>query len=666
MAANYGELAVAGVAFGSVSALSGIGLVVTYRATGVFNFAHGAVATFVAYCYWQMRVQWGWWPPLAAFVAIVVVGPLIGVLLERLVFRPLQTRGASTSEKLVATLGVFVLLVGLCFAIWSGVGRRVPRLFPSGQVNVLGLDVAYIYLGQIAFVLVAGAGLTVLLRATRLGLHMRAVVDKRELAELATIDAARVARAAWALGCCFAGLTGVLLTSRLNLTPYSLTLLVIDTFGVAVAARLGSLPLAVGVGLVLGVTQNFLESGVPFDIFSRAPFDKVPPNLTIVALLAALVLYRRLDEVGDATSTARGIVSGSMGSARAQRRFALGPAAAWLGLSALAPFVLSGGNLVYAQLAVALSVIFVSIVAITGFSGHITLGQAGFAGLGGFFAIKLNAGEYFLPAMPVLLAMLVGALFVVPVGVLVGYPALRRRGLFLGLTTLAAGLVLYRFVFDNLYFRNQLPAINRPHLLGLSLTGERAFFWFELVCLALVLALAANLRRGRLGRILAAMRDSEVGARSVGISLRAYKLFIFAVSSFIAAIGGMLVMQTRGAFDALDFDAIQSLFWFTAVVVAGISSLAGAVLGATLFVTLDAVLGDGSSALIGILALLIGRFPGGLVGLVRRGVRAARTPSALMRTFATADESTEAAALDEPRPSEFAERILAGTAARTR
>ena len=116
----WAQLVIAGVAGGAVTALSGMGLILTYRSTGVFNFGHGAIATFVAYTLWQMRVGWGWPLWLSVVLSVLVAGPLLGVILEWAVFGPMQRAGASTSEKLVATLGVFVLLVAICFVVWSG------------------------------------------------------------------------------------------------------------------------------------------------------------------------------------------------------------------------------------------------------------------------------------------------------------------------------------------------------------------------------------------------------------------------------------------------------------------------------------------------------------------------------------------------------------------
>jgi branched-chain amino acid transport system permease protein len=272
----------------------------------------------------------------------------------------------------------------------------------------------------------------------------------------------------------------------------------------------------------------------------------------------------------------------------------------------------------------------------------------------------------FLPKMPVLAAMLVSSLLVGLLGAFAGYSALRRRGLFLGLTTLAIGLFVYRFMFENPYFLTHLD-ISRPNLFGLSLDSDRAFYWFALVCLAVVMIGVDRMRRGKLGRKLAAMRDSETGAKSIGLDLRAYKLLVFSSSAAIAAFGGaLLVQQVRGfsptSVGPVAFDPFHSLFWFTAVIVAGASYLSGSVVAAVLFVVLDQAIGrEGASTLvIGVLALFMSRFPRGIVGTVIEAMQGGQAPQWLQKAYAAthrppADPFPAGPAL---RPTEFATTVL--------
>src|SRR5438093_3230320 len=247
------QLILAGIATGSIYALSGMGLVLTYKATGVFNFAYGAIAMLVAYVLYQMNQVWHIPLLIALPIAVIGVGPAIGLVLERVVFRPLERSGAATSEKLVAALGVFLLALGMVYAIWTGRVRKAPRVLPHHSVPmpstlILGWD----QLIEIFLVIAFSAGLWLLFRYTRIGTEIRAVVDRRELAELASINANRVAGVSWMLGCGLAGLTGILFSDTIGqLSPYQLTLVVIECFSIAVVARLVSLPIVVGAGIVL-------------------------------------------------------------------------------------------------------------------------------------------------------------------------------------------------------------------------------------------------------------------------------------------------------------------------------------------------------------------------------------------------------------------------------
>jgi branched-chain amino acid transport system permease protein len=456
----------------------------------------------------------------------------------------------------------------------------------------------------------------------------------------------------------------VLLAPQFGLDPFHLTLLVIETFSIAVVARLVSLPIAAGAGvLLLGVVNSLLTElhlvtlpvvGVKLPSGVSTGFDQLKPNLSVVILFVALLVLRKLDEVGGAGG-GPGLLLQQVGRLRRSARTGVStPRVVLLVAAALiaivAPLPLGTIRLGDAQEVLALIVVFTSIVCITGFCGYITLGQAAFAGIGAYVAARVANAL----GLPVILAMLVGALAALVLGLIAGYPALKRRGLFLGLTTLAIGLLAYQFVFSSNVFAGGSGGLtaHRPSVLGLSFAGDRAFYWFELFWVVLMLVLARNLRSGRLGRILAAMRDSETAARSVGIDLRRYKLFIFAVSAFIAGIGGTLLAQQAQVFTPFAFDPFTSLTWFLVVVVAGVGSLGGAVVGAVLFVMLNTFVHQSgfSDLIFAILALFIGYLPGGsLAGMVMQLAARVREPRRVMAAFARA-AATGALAPQSPAP----------------
>ncbi|MEV6314834.1 ATP-binding cassette domain-containing protein [Streptomyces sp. NPDC051776] len=596
------ELTLAGVAVGSAAALTGIGLIVTYRATGVLNLAQGAVAMVTAYVMWQFAVAWGWPLAAAAAVSLLIVAPGIGLLLDAVVFRPLSRSrdlsGAGPARTLVASLGVFVLLIGGATLVWGpGAQADAPALLPEDPWVQLGT----------AVVLAAGVGAVT--RWTPFGRELRAVVDNRRLAVLGGVDADRVAAAGWAFGAFTAGLTGVLLAPYVRLDPYGLPLLVMEAMAVAVAAAMRSLPVAVLVALAIGVAQSQMTRLHPRG-WAEPLVQAMGANLFVIALLiAALAL--------PAVGAVRGLTAGTESALPlGRRRRGRHPGTAWLvcGVLFLLPLGLAGRDLYAAAEVPALAVVLLSLVVVTGMGGQISLGQAAYAGLGALFTALLAAGRFpGLPALPELLALGVAVVLVAPLGLLTGGPAIRRHGLALALVTLAVGVAVSRFVFVQPYATSGLT-LGRPA----GFDGDRAFYLLEVVVLAGALAAVAVLRRGRAGRALAAMRDHEPGAAAAGVQVPQLKIAAFAAGAALAALGGGLLGMGARAFDPGAFDPVRSLLWFAAVVVLGADSLLGAMLAAALLVGLDAgARGGVAAALIGLLAVLVGHFPDGVTGALR-------------------------------------------------
>ncbi|MFE7379671.1 ATP-binding cassette domain-containing protein [Streptomyces zhihengii] len=586
------DLTLAGLAVGSAAALTGIGLVVTHRATGVLNLAHGAVAMICAYVLRQFVVAWGWPVPAAAAVTLLVVAPGMGLLLDRAVFRPLSTPAPDPARTLVASIGVFVLLVGAAALLW-GTGARsdAPVLLP---------DDPWI---QLAAVLLLGCAVGAVTRWTRFGRGLRAVVDNRELAALGGVDADRTAAAGWAFGAFTAGLTGVLLAPLVRLDPYGLPLLVLEVIAVAVIARMRSLPVAAGAALAIGVAQAQMARLHPGGD-AESVVQSLGANLFVVALLVAALV---LPGVGGA--------GGSVARAAAPPVRIPWPAWPVAAVLFLLPLGFTGSDPGTAVQVPALAVVLLSLVVVTGRGGQISLGQAAFAGLGGLFTALLAAGRFpGLPALPVPAALAVAVLCVTPLGLLTGWPAIRRHGLALALATLAVGVAVSRFVFEQPYATAGLPVVARPP----GLDGDRAYYAVELAVLAGALAAVAALRRGRTGRALAAMRDHEAGAQAAGVAVPALKLLAFAAGAALAALGGGLLVLGVRAFDPAAFDPVRGLLWFAAVFVLGADNLMAPLLAAALLVGLDAGTEPGVAAVVvGLLAALSG---------LRR--RTARTPAA--------------------------------------
>ncbi|MFF4253383.1 ATP-binding cassette domain-containing protein [Streptomyces sp. NPDC001663] len=578
------DLTLAGLSVGSAAALTGIGLVVTYRATGVLNFAHGAIAMVCAYVLRQCVVEWGWPLWLAATVTLVFLAPALGVALERFVFRPLAVLGGDPAQTLVASIGVFVLLVGGAALVW-GQGARddAPELVSEDPW------------GQLAVVLVLAVGVGSVIRWTRFGRELRAVVDDRRLAVLGGIDADRVAAAGWAFGAFTAGLTGALLAPYVRLDPYGLPLLVMEVVAVAVAARMRNLPVAVLVALGIGVAQSQLTRLHPSG-WGEPLLQAVGANLFVVALLVAALVLPRIGTRDGLPRTA---------TARVPT-----PPGAWIVAVVLflLPLGFAGSDLHTSVQVPALGVVLLSLVVVTGRGGQISLGQAAYAGLGALFTALLAAGRFpGLPRLPELAALALAVVLVAPLGLLTGWPAISRQGLALALATFAVGVGVSRFVFAQPYATSGL-ALDRPA----GFDGDRAYYVLELALLAGALVATRALRRGRTGRALAAMRDHESGASAAGVQVPSLKLLAFVSGAALAALGGGMLGMGLRAFDPGAYDPVRGLLWFAAVVVLGADSTLGALLAAALLVGLDSgARGGVAAALIGVLAVLVGRFPGG-------------------------------------------------------
>lgn len=591
------DLTLAGVAVGSAAALTGIGIVVTYRATGVLNLAHGAIAMVTAYVLRGLVVVHGWplWP--AAVLSLLIVAPGLGLLLDRAVFRPLAVREAGPAETLVATLGVFVLLVGAAYLAWGGDARAdAPVLVPGDPW------------AQLAAVLALAAAVGAVTRWTRFGARLRAVVDDRRLAALTGIDANRVAAAGWAFGAFTAGLAGVLLAPYLRLDPYGLSLLVMETMAVAVAAGLRSLPVAVGVALAIGIAQSQLTRFHPQGVWEPL-VQAVGANLFVVALLVA-VLVRSPSGSGAGRLPEAGRAGPARPRTAGRRRTAdHGPALAWTvaGILFVLPLGFAGTDLTTSVQVPAMGLILLSLVVVTGLGGQISLGQAAYAGLGALFTALLAAGRFpGLPAVPELAALALAVLLVAPLGLLTGGPAVRRRGLALALATFAVGVAVSRFVFAQPYATSGL-GLARPE----GFVADRAYYVLELALLGAALLAVRALRRGRVGRALAAMGDHEAGAAAAGVPVPALKLFTFVVGAALAALGGGLLGMGVQAFDADAFDPVRGLLWFAAVIVLGAESPLGAMAAAALLVGLDAGTKEGvAAAVIGLLAICRFWLPG--------------------------------------------------------
>lgn len=570
---------VTGLVVGSMYGIIATGLVLTYRTSGVFNFAHGSLAMISAYVYYLLSDQWGLPTIVAMVVTVFVFAPLLGVVLERFIFRKLV--GAVAVNKVIATVGLFVLLTALSVVLFGAAGKRVPSIFPRHIFTLPGsLNVTLEQMAVVAIAFTAVAALFALLNFTSIGTAILAVVDRRDLAALAGVDVNRISQLTWILGTMMAAIAGILLAPLVILDAVLFSLLVIQAFSGAMFGFLSSVPLALGGGILVGIGESLMTRYVPatgFFVGLRSSFS----FLVLFAVLSFYAVRRRGVEVGTGSS----LLAGQRAAADPARARAVGPsggrragAVAAVVVAALLPTVLSPSWDFTLLAALPLALMFLSLTLLTGYAGQISLCQAAFMGVGAVFAARVTADL----GLPFVLTVVLSGLVAVPFGLLVGIPALRISGLHLGLMTLGLGLLVDSMILNNLSITRGGAGLSmsRPSMPWLDLTNDRNYFWVLLVVLVVAAYLVRNLRTSSTGRVLRAIRDSEPGVRTIGIDPRRAKLLAFVLSAFLAGVAGALFASVRGAISALDFGVYQSLIFLVTAVVAGVASVPGAFLAA--------------------------------------------------------------------------------------
>lgn len=560
-----------GIFGGASYALASMGIVLTYKTAGIFNFAYGAVAMFCAFVFWQFRDAWGLSQWISIPLVLFVVAPILGLILEA-VFRPLAT--AAVEVQIVVALGVlsfFLTLVPLPI-MFGSTDRNLATIFPHRHFRFAGVMIQWSGLGTLVVAAALALGLYLLLQRTQFGTATRAVVDNRELSGLIAVNAGRVGQVTWIISTVFAAISGILLSSQEGLVYYVLPSLVLYAFSAAIFGRLTSLPLAFAGSIALGVIQNVLEK-----YSSAGTLANVEASIPYLALLFLLVVYgSRLKEV---RSSLRSLPAASKFFDRERFTLPVGLGGA-VAFAIVMPLLFSVSIQHDLAETMAFAVVALTVVILTGWTGQISIAQMSFAGVGAFTVAHIaghNGGLF-----P--LGVLVGALIAVPVGILIGLPSLRLSGLFLALATLAFALVMDSLVFS---FRSITGgqtglSLTKPSIGPWSLSSYTAQFYLCLAVLTLVASGAWILKRGPIGRRLSMVRDSPAAASTLGANLTLTKLTVFAVCGVVAAVGGSLLAMTQETVDPANFSWSTSLEVLLLVVIGGRSMVSGALVAGAL------------------------------------------------------------------------------------
>lgn len=611
-----------GLFTGAAYAIAASGLVLTYTTTRVFNLAHGAFGMVLAFMFWDFSQRQGLNLFLSLFLVLGVVAPAIGWFIQRFVTKGLGEGPVSVA--LVVTVGLFVGLIGLAQQVWPPEPRTVPPFMAESGVQ---LGQTYVTAHQIITIVISIAvalGLYLLLNKTRVGTAMRASVDNPELLKLFGGKPDTVAALSWAIGISLAALGGILLSSVIGLSYFDLTLLVINAFAAAMLGRLKSLPLTFAGAMGLGILQSFAVAYLPSDGFLSGVRAVVPALFLFVVIVAMPQAQLRIGQV-------KGIVSAPLPSLT--KSFAWGG-----GLLVLVALLVGGGmstaNLLLVGTAATYAMVMLSLVLLTGYGGHVSLAQLTFAGVGALAYAKLDA--------PNLGGLFLAAAIAAGVGALVALPVLRLTGLYLALSTLAFGVLMDKLIFQASFafgFNGTLDA-DRLSILGNAIESTGGYvlvmtLFFVLMAIALLL-----LRRGPLGRVLIAMRDSPAACGTLGLDMRWFRVALFGLSAGMAGLAGALFAGLRGTIGAADFQFFNSLPLLLLAVVFGVTSVTGATLGGIGLMLLPVMQSNNPGiaglifAILGFGAVALGRDPNGLANLVfklGRRIRAQVAPQLLDR-----------------------------------
>ena len=571
---DYLPFIVVGVTAGSLYGLAGMGLVLAYKTSGIFNFAQGAIAAAGAFAFYELHTTLGWPWPIALVVALGAGSLVFGLGMERVARAVSGARAATT---IVATVGILLFLQGGLTLLFGSETRDFPQFLPTETFKLSSVHVQYAQL----IVAIVGVGLAVglyaLFRYSRLGSSMRAVVDSPSLVSLTGTSPVQVRLVAWIIGCGLALLSGILIAPTLGLDASLLTLLIVQAFGAVAIGRFSSLPMTYAGGVIVGVLAALATKLVA----STPSLNGLPSAVPFLVLFAVLVLRPPkvvTNGIGDIRRRAQRVT-------RLPRNATVAGVAAAAVALCLVPAVVGSRLPVYTNF-LTFALIFLSLGLLVSMSGQISLCHAAFAALGATTFSHLTHGA----GMPWLLALGLAGLAAVPLGAVVAIPAIRLSGIYLALATFGFGILLERVLYPTalMFGGRGFRLAPRP---GFAHTDTDFYFVVLGVVVVACVAVAAIIR-GRLGRMLRALGDSPTALVTHGLSVNVTRVLVFCLSAMLAGVAGALFISFPGQASGVGFDFFQSLVWVAVIAIVGRRVLPAAFAAAALLVVLPAYLPD--------------------------------------------------------------------------
>ena len=558
------QFALIGLGAGAAYALLSLGLVLIKSGSGVVNFAHGSMAMVGAFLFFELHVSRSW-PVLPALLVAVVLVAGLGLGVYWLVMRPLMR--ATILARIIATLGLLIALQGTCTLIWGDLPRTVEAFLPHELWRLGGAVVSTDRLLLLLIAVVSTAAVWAAVRFTPLGMAVRANAENRIAASTLGWSPNLLGSLTWGAGGSLAALAGILISPLTGIAVDQMPMLVIPALAATLVGRFTSFPITFGAAVAIGMLQSITSRYV--DV--RGVVEALP----FLVILVVLVIMR--PEIISRSQVAEMLPR--LGSGRVRPVNVLVALAAGIGLMFVLP-----SELVYAvMISTTWAIVMLSVVVLLGYAGQLSLAQFALAGVAALVAGRVVSDF----GAPFLVALVVGVAVTIPVGLIVALPALRTRGASLAVVTLGLGVTASAMIFNNEKWTGGLEGtpVGYPEIFGFPVDASlypRRWAVVVLVLFALCALMVTNIRRGNAGRRLIAVRTNERAASALGVNVYGAKLYAFAVSAGVAAIGGILLGFRNPYVLYNDFVPFHSILVVGFVVVGGVGYVMGAFNGGAL------------------------------------------------------------------------------------
>ncbi|HEY6297010.1 MAG TPA: ATP-binding cassette domain-containing protein, partial [Streptosporangiaceae bacterium] len=571
-----------GLGSGALIAGISIGVVLSYRGSGVINLSVGGLAMLGGYAYWALNTgKIATLPSWACLVLSLLFVAVVGVITEFVVYRPM--RNSSPLAKLVASLGVLLVAQASMLLAFGTTQQPEPGILPQNTVRLLGTVVPVNRFILTGLVIAAAAVLAAVYRWSRFGLATRAAAENEVAAMLGGLSPNTISLINTVLAAMLAGALGILAASITQLDPETLPLQIIPALAAALLASFTSFGVACAASIGIGILYSLLEYASAQTWFPQSGGVALPGVTDLLAfLIIVAVLFWRGARIPGRGELIERRLPEVPRPQHLPRTAVICAAAAAVALVVL-PFGFREAlinTLIGTMMAL-------SLVVITGFVGQISVMQLSLAGAAGFTVSHMasNFGITF----PV--AALAGIAVALVIGVITAISAVRVRGISLAVVTLAGAVAIQNFGFTNGTWGGGLAgaAVPEPKWFGLDLGPDASFRgldhdlpspvfgWVALVCCVLLCVGVGYFRRGQLGQRMLAVRSNERAAAAAAVNPRAVKLAAFTIAAFIAGVAGVLYAYNFLSVSAASFDAVTALSLIAFAYAGGISLISGAV-----------------------------------------------------------------------------------------